>query len=179
MALLLLLTSPPRTLRAVRGGSAAGPSHSRQFGLIPGVVAIGGIADIVQHWHEMARSRMTQSRHQPRRYIVFFRLNVISADPANLENICSNQDNTALHHAERLSCGGRYVKDAPFVKRTAIIDNYDYAAISFRVSNANASPKRQCFMRRSKASAPAWVISAEAGKAVLRRLRLSICSSQQ
>src|SRR6266566_5067656 len=64
MALLLLLTSPPRTLRAVRGGSAAGPSHSRQFGLIPGMVAIGGIADIVQHWHEMARSRMTQSRHQ-------------------------------------------------------------------------------------------------------------------
>jgi len=25
------------------------------------MVAIGGIADIVQHWHEMARSRMTQS----------------------------------------------------------------------------------------------------------------------
>jgi len=29
--LLLLLTSPPRTLRAVGGGSAAGPSHSRHF----------------------------------------------------------------------------------------------------------------------------------------------------
>jgi len=28
---LLLLTSPPRTLRAVGGGSAAGPSHSRHF----------------------------------------------------------------------------------------------------------------------------------------------------
>jgi hypothetical protein len=28
------------------------------------MVAIGGIADIVQHWHEMARSRMTQSGHQ-------------------------------------------------------------------------------------------------------------------
>jgi hypothetical protein len=28
------------------------------------MVAIGGIADIVQHWHEMARSRMTRSRHQ-------------------------------------------------------------------------------------------------------------------
>jgi hypothetical protein len=27
------------------------------------MVAIGGIADIVQHWHEMARSRMTQSGH--------------------------------------------------------------------------------------------------------------------
>jgi hypothetical protein len=27
------------------------------------MVAIGGIADIVQHWHEMARSRMTQSEH--------------------------------------------------------------------------------------------------------------------
>ena len=26
------------------------------------MVAIGGIADIVQHWHEMARSRMTHSR---------------------------------------------------------------------------------------------------------------------
>jgi hypothetical protein len=26
-----LLTSPPRTLRAVEGGSAAGPSHSRHF----------------------------------------------------------------------------------------------------------------------------------------------------
>jgi hypothetical protein len=25
------------------------------------MVAIGGIADIVQHWHEMARSRMTHS----------------------------------------------------------------------------------------------------------------------
>jgi hypothetical protein len=24
------------------------------------MVAIGGIADIVQHWHEMARSRMTR-----------------------------------------------------------------------------------------------------------------------
>ncbi len=31
--------------------------------LIPGMVAIGGIADIVQHWNEMARSRMTQSGH--------------------------------------------------------------------------------------------------------------------
>jgi putative tryptophan/tyrosine transport system substrate-binding protein len=29
------------------------------------MVAIGGIADIVQHWHEMARSRMTQQRHWP------------------------------------------------------------------------------------------------------------------
>jgi hypothetical protein len=29
------------------------------------MVAIGGIADIVQHWHEMARSRMTQSGHRP------------------------------------------------------------------------------------------------------------------
>jgi len=29
------------------------------------MVAIGGIADIVQHWHEMARSRMTQSGHWP------------------------------------------------------------------------------------------------------------------
>jgi hypothetical protein len=28
------------------------------------MVAIGGIADIVQHWHEMARSRMTQSGHE-------------------------------------------------------------------------------------------------------------------
>jgi hypothetical protein len=27
------------------------------------MVAIGGTADIVQHWHEMARSRMTQSGH--------------------------------------------------------------------------------------------------------------------
>ena len=36
----------------------------------------------------------------------------------------------------------RTVKDAPFVKRTAIIDNYDYATTSFRVGNANASPKR-------------------------------------
>ena len=89
--------------------------------------------------------RAATSRHQPRRYIVFFRLNVISADPANLENICSNQENTALHHAERLSCGGRYVKDAPFVERTAIIDNYDYAAISFRVSNANASSQTAMF----------------------------------
>src|SRR4030088_1856245 len=29
MIVLLLLTSPPRTLRVVRGGSAAGPFHSR------------------------------------------------------------------------------------------------------------------------------------------------------
>ena len=28
------------------------------------MVAIGGIADIVQHWHEMARSQMTQSGHE-------------------------------------------------------------------------------------------------------------------
>ena len=28
------------------------------------MVAIGGIADIVQHWHEMARSRMTHSGHR-------------------------------------------------------------------------------------------------------------------
>src|SRR6516165_4179067 len=31
MATLLLLISPPRTLRAVGGGSAAGPSHSRHL----------------------------------------------------------------------------------------------------------------------------------------------------
>jgi hypothetical protein len=30
IVVLLLLTSPPRTLRAVGGGSAAGPSHSRR-----------------------------------------------------------------------------------------------------------------------------------------------------
>jgi hypothetical protein len=42
--------------------SVVGPQ--RQFGLIPGMVAIGGIADIVQHWHEMARSRMTRSGHR-------------------------------------------------------------------------------------------------------------------
>jgi len=29
------------------------------------MVAIGGIADIVQHWHEMARSRMTQCMVRP------------------------------------------------------------------------------------------------------------------
>jgi hypothetical protein len=29
------------------------------------MVAIGGIADIVRHWHEMARSRMTHNRHRP------------------------------------------------------------------------------------------------------------------
>src|SRR5215472_3257572 len=29
--MMLLLQTPPRTLRAVRGGSAAGPSHSRHF----------------------------------------------------------------------------------------------------------------------------------------------------
>ena len=34
---------------------------SRQYSIS---VAIGGIADIVQHWHEMARSRMTQSGHE-------------------------------------------------------------------------------------------------------------------
>ena len=28
------------------------------------MVAIGGIADIVQHWHEMARSQMTRSGHE-------------------------------------------------------------------------------------------------------------------
>src|SRR5438874_11478408 len=33
------------------------------------MVAIGGIADIVQHWHEMARSRMTQQRHCPAFYV--------------------------------------------------------------------------------------------------------------
>jgi hypothetical protein len=32
MGVLLLLTSPPSTLRAVGGGSAAGPSHSRTSG---------------------------------------------------------------------------------------------------------------------------------------------------
>jgi hypothetical protein len=34
------------------------------------MVAIGGIADIVQHWHEMAQSRMTQSGHELRSFAV-------------------------------------------------------------------------------------------------------------
>ena len=37
--------------------SAFGPS--RHFAAPLNLVAIGGIADILQHWHEMARSRMT------------------------------------------------------------------------------------------------------------------------
>src|SRR4029450_5866430 len=34
MGVLLLLTSPPSTLRAVGGGSAAGPSHSRNYPML-------------------------------------------------------------------------------------------------------------------------------------------------
>jgi len=56
---------------------------------------------------------------------------ILVTSQANLEHICCDQNNATLRHAERLSCGGRYVKDAPFVKRTAIIDNYDYAATGF------------------------------------------------
>jgi hypothetical protein len=41
MMVLLLLTSPPRILSAVGGGSAAGPSHSRHFAALQNLVAIG------------------------------------------------------------------------------------------------------------------------------------------
>jgi hypothetical protein len=41
MVVLLLLAKPPRTLRARGGGSAADPSHSRQFGKMQNLVAIG------------------------------------------------------------------------------------------------------------------------------------------
>src|SRR5215472_8709714 len=44
--LLLLLTSPPRTLRAVGGGSAAGPSHSRHFVAAQQLRRFGSKADI-------------------------------------------------------------------------------------------------------------------------------------
>ena len=43
MAVLLLLTSPPRTLRAVGGGSAAGSSHSRHVGAHHQVVLAQGL----------------------------------------------------------------------------------------------------------------------------------------
>jgi hypothetical protein len=33
------------------------------------MVAIGGIADIVQHWHEIARSRMTRSDRLLRAFV--------------------------------------------------------------------------------------------------------------
>jgi hypothetical protein len=46
MAVLLILASPPRTLRAIGGGSAAGPSHSRHFAGLQNLVVLGGIADI-------------------------------------------------------------------------------------------------------------------------------------
>src|ERR1700722_10870934 len=48
MVVLLLLTSPPRTLRAVGGGSAAGPSHSRHLPLCSNSVAIGWKTDITR-----------------------------------------------------------------------------------------------------------------------------------
>ena len=47
LAVLLLLTSPPRTLSAVGGGSAAGPSHSRHLRHAREVVAIGGCSQVV------------------------------------------------------------------------------------------------------------------------------------
>src|SRR5262249_61006878 len=46
MGVLLLLTSPPSTLRVVGGGSAAGPSHSRTSGDVRFHAAVGSIADI-------------------------------------------------------------------------------------------------------------------------------------
>src|SRR5690349_25063416 len=45
MVVLLLLTSPPRTLRAVGGGSTAGPSHSRHFRPGLSISAFQGIPD--------------------------------------------------------------------------------------------------------------------------------------
>ena len=45
--MLLLLTSPPRTLRAVGGGSAAGPSHSRHFAATQQFGRFRSEADIV------------------------------------------------------------------------------------------------------------------------------------
>jgi hypothetical protein len=41
MAVLLILASPPRTLRAIGGGSAAGPSHSRHFTATQNSIAFG------------------------------------------------------------------------------------------------------------------------------------------
>jgi hypothetical protein len=49
MVVLLLVTSRPRTMSALGGGSAAGPSHSRHFAVPNNNVAIEVTTDI--DWH--------------------------------------------------------------------------------------------------------------------------------
>jgi hypothetical protein len=44
--LLVLIKSPKQTLGVVRGGSTAGPSHSRHFAALQQTDAFGGEADI-------------------------------------------------------------------------------------------------------------------------------------
>jgi hypothetical protein len=46
MVVLLLVTSRPRTMSALGGGSAAGPSHSRHFAATPDVGRFRTEADI-------------------------------------------------------------------------------------------------------------------------------------
>jgi hypothetical protein len=41
MVVLLLVTSRPRTMSALGGGSAAGPSHSRHLAALRNLVVIG------------------------------------------------------------------------------------------------------------------------------------------
>jgi hypothetical protein len=43
------------------------------------MVAIGGIADIVQHWHEMARSRMTHLCHSTINFAAVLHSSVVIA----------------------------------------------------------------------------------------------------
>ena len=59
---LLLLTSPPRTLRAVGGGSAAGPSHSRHFAAAQQFGRIWNEADI-NHKADVLGGRGSLRRH--------------------------------------------------------------------------------------------------------------------
>jgi hypothetical protein len=51
------------------------------------MVAIGGIADIVQHWQEMARSRMTRHGHRVTRH--GHRVSALRMIPESSKNSCS------------------------------------------------------------------------------------------
>jgi len=66
------------------------------------MVAIGGIADIVHHWHEIARSRMTQQRHCPAFYVA------ARSESQLYQNICLSR-----YDAVSSAAGGWPVNGAP------------------------------------------------------------------
>jgi hypothetical protein len=69
MAVLLILASPPRTLRAIGGGSAAGPSHSRYFTATQNSIAFGAKRISTVGRDPQHQSRMTRLGPRLSRFI--------------------------------------------------------------------------------------------------------------